>query len=106
MAGHVFVIRGDIRRIVCDAWLLPTDAVPHVEPGWFRPPGEATPSTLSWLEQLRSAVADATVEPFRPGAPDVRVLATARSASGAVPVLTHTAVATDHVDWGQVRRAL
>jgi hypothetical protein len=25
MAGHLFVLRGDIRALACDAWLLPAD---------------------------------------------------------------------------------
>ena len=26
MAGHVFIVRGDIRRVACDAWLMPCGA--------------------------------------------------------------------------------
>ena len=25
--GHVYVVAGDLKRLVCDAWLLPTDRV-------------------------------------------------------------------------------
>ena len=25
MSGHVFVVHGDLTKIVCDAWLMPTD---------------------------------------------------------------------------------
>ncbi len=29
---HVFVVAGDITKIECDAWLLPTDGKPKIEP--------------------------------------------------------------------------
>lgn len=34
MAGHLFIIRGDVRRIACDGWLLPSDAALTVEDYW------------------------------------------------------------------------
>lgn len=34
--GHVFVTQGDIRRLVCDAWLMPTGRRVFVMPYWFR----------------------------------------------------------------------
>ena len=34
MAGHVFIVHGDLRRLACDAWLLPTDAALRVEDTW------------------------------------------------------------------------
>lgn len=34
--GHVFVYRGDIRTLACDAWYLPTDTRPYVNPVWLR----------------------------------------------------------------------
>lgn len=37
-AGHVFVVRGDLTRFGCDAWLLPTDRVRHVARSWWRNP--------------------------------------------------------------------
>jgi hypothetical protein len=106
MPGHVFVVRADIRRLVCDAWLLPTDGRPHVTSGWFETPPEAGPATRDWLERFRTAVAEATREPFGRREHDVRLLDGARSTTGAVPVLARTAVAWDHVDWDQVARAL
>ena len=33
-AGHVFVVNGDLKKIACDAWLLPTDATFHVTHTW------------------------------------------------------------------------
>ena len=35
-AGHVFIYRGDIRTLSCDAWYLPTDTRPYVNPNWHR----------------------------------------------------------------------
>jgi len=32
--GHVFIVRGDVTLIACDAWLVPTDAALHVEAYW------------------------------------------------------------------------
>ncbi len=34
--GHLFVLRGDLRNLACDAWLLPCDSTLFVEPYWFR----------------------------------------------------------------------
>jgi hypothetical protein len=33
-SGHVFITRGDITKLRCDAWLLPTDASLHVTSAW------------------------------------------------------------------------
>jgi hypothetical protein len=30
--GHLFVVHGDLHRLDCDGWLLPTDAALHIEP--------------------------------------------------------------------------
>jgi SIR2-like domain len=35
MSGHVFVLRGDLTQLACDAWLLPTDFARWVEPYWL-----------------------------------------------------------------------
>jgi len=35
MAGHVFVGRGDLTKLCCDAWLMPTDRRLHVMPHWI-----------------------------------------------------------------------
>ena len=34
MAGHFFSCRGDITKLACDAWLLPTNANKVIEPYW------------------------------------------------------------------------
>lgn len=40
MPGHVFVIPGDLRRLACDGWLLPTDVGGSIARGWLGwPPG-------------------------------------------------------------------
>ncbi len=37
MSGHVFIVRGDLRKLACDAWLIPTSR--RARPGneWFHP---------------------------------------------------------------------
>ena len=34
MNGHVFVVEGDLTRLRCDAWLLPTDGSFHITEAW------------------------------------------------------------------------
>lgn len=41
MSGHVFVIPGDVRRLACDAWLVPSDRGGSVARGWFAWPDPA-----------------------------------------------------------------
>jgi hypothetical protein len=38
MPGHVFVVRGDLRKLACDAWLIPTSRRARPGDEWF-PPG-------------------------------------------------------------------
>lgn len=37
MAGHLFIVRGDLTRLDCDAWLMPTDFDLSIEPYWLIP---------------------------------------------------------------------
>ncbi|HEY1377165.1 MAG TPA: SIR2 family protein [Gemmataceae bacterium] len=37
MPGHVFIVRGDLRRLVCDGWLMPASREGRPEPKWLRP---------------------------------------------------------------------
>ncbi len=37
MTGTIFVIRGDIRRLACDAWLMPCGSSGRPEPKWLLP---------------------------------------------------------------------
>jgi hypothetical protein len=34
VGGHVFIAQGDVTKLACDAWLLPTDLRLHVTDGW------------------------------------------------------------------------
>lgn len=34
--SHVFVVHGDLTKLACDAWLLPTDSEVRVTAGWLR----------------------------------------------------------------------
>jgi hypothetical protein len=53
MAGHLFIVRGDLTRLACDAWLMPTGFDVHVEPYWYPPdPREF----LQGIRQLRSCL--------------------------------------------------
>jgi hypothetical protein len=36
MAGHVFIIRGDLTKLYCDAWIMPTSYSLHVRDHWLR----------------------------------------------------------------------
>ena len=38
MSGHLFVVCGDIRNLLCDAWLLPTDVWLSLSACWHHPP--------------------------------------------------------------------
>src|SRR5947209_10035624 len=39
VTGTIFVVRGDIRRLACDAWLMPCGAGGRAEPKWLLPDG-------------------------------------------------------------------
>jgi hypothetical protein len=43
MAGHLFVTQGDLTRLACDAWLLPTDRTGRVSAGWLAADGSLGP---------------------------------------------------------------
>jgi hypothetical protein len=36
MSGHLFIVQGDLTRLACDAWLLPTSRALWVEEHWLR----------------------------------------------------------------------
>src|SRR4051812_25374071 len=36
MPGHVFIVHGDLRRLVCDAWLMPASRDGRPDPKWLR----------------------------------------------------------------------
>jgi hypothetical protein len=35
MAGHIFIIRGDLRKLACDAWLMPCSRSAAPDGEWF-----------------------------------------------------------------------
>ncbi|OWK34433.1 SIR2 family protein [Fimbriiglobus ruber] len=37
MPGHVFIVRGDLRKLACDAWLIPTSRRGRPGSEWFLP---------------------------------------------------------------------
>lgn len=36
MGGHVFVVRGDLTKLYCDAWLMPTDNMLSIKTHWYK----------------------------------------------------------------------
>ncbi len=60
MSGHVFVVRGDVQRLRCDARLVPAYEANPPDVSWFHPDESelhATPADESWMggeERVRS----------------------------------------------------
>lgn len=52
--AHVFVLRGDLLRFECDAWLCPTDRAMRIEPSWRVAP---VPRPAGWGASVRAVVA-------------------------------------------------
>jgi hypothetical protein len=50
VAGHLFIVRSDLTRLACDAWLVPTDAWLTVEAPWR----DSLPAGMSSPDALRS----------------------------------------------------
>jgi hypothetical protein len=48
MRGHVFVVKGDITRLACDAWLLPSGPDTRPEPDWLA--GTPGVDRIDWPE--------------------------------------------------------
>jgi hypothetical protein len=55
MPGHVFVTRGDMKRLMCDAWCLPCDRALRIVPGWLEASEgfDAGPVAEAYLEAVR-----------------------------------------------------
>lgn len=93
MAGHLFVVRGDLLRLACDAWLLPTDEALHVTGGWWQDPPLA--------ERLRARGASHKwqsgpwVKVFTEGRRAVRL----DDAPGPRPYLTQIGASGEGADW-------
>jgi hypothetical protein len=60
MSGHLFITQGDLTKLACDAWIVPTDATGKVIKTWWAALGE--PSLAAHAEVLRTAGA-VTVRP-------------------------------------------
>lgn len=82
MSGHLFILRGDLTQLSCDAWLLPTDWTFTLEPGWLvHLPRRRPPLPKVWP-------------------PDTRSLAWARWPEHLPqPWLTNTGAEPEPVDW-------
>lgn len=53
--GHVFVTRGDLTTLACDAWLLPTDRFLTIEMPWrAHVPDGSAPRPAEWGDAVRS----------------------------------------------------
>lgn len=77
--GHLFVLNGDLHRLDCDGWLLPTDAQLRIEP---------------WAEPALRAVGCPTASDAPPGWPDTRRTLRVDRPDG--PPVWLTAVGADH----------
>lgn len=58
MAGHLFIVRGDLTRLDCDAWLLPTGFHVDIESHWIQP---EPPGFLEAISDLRACLPPAWV---------------------------------------------
>ncbi len=52
VAGHLFIFRGDLTKVACDAWLLPTDFGFRVEDYWLSPEPEGFHAAMSALREV------------------------------------------------------
>jgi len=92
MEGHVFLLRGDLTKLYCDAWLMPTDRKLHVMRHWrmgvpgLRSDWKPSPPTDDWLNVARRVmeVKDWPVEEPRPW------LVNTGAARGSRPVAWYT----------------
>src|SRR5688572_18197898 len=49
--GHMFVTHGDVTRLACDAWLVPTDARRFLEDPWRDAlPGDLPDAPRDWSD--------------------------------------------------------
>lgn len=71
--AHLFVTRGDLTRLACDAWLLPTDRLLTISPEWraFAPSDVRAPA--DWGETVRTfAIAGREPTPYATDVGSVR----------------------------------
>lgn len=82
MAGHLFVIRGDLTLIACDAFLAPTDPVGHVRRSWLKDHSPlaacvdddgylAGPTARAWADRGDAPVVLVAATGARNGEPEV-----------------------------------
>ncbi len=69
IGGHVFVIQGDLTKVACDAWLLPTDINLSVTQPWHRVLGDAVDTDRGRLQRSKPAGwgMDLLAAPLDPG---------------------------------------
>ncbi len=51
--GHLFIVRGDLTRLDCDAWLMPTSFNVHIERYWIQP---EPPGFIREIQALRASL--------------------------------------------------
>ncbi|HIB65858.1 MAG TPA: hypothetical protein EYO33_12300 [Phycisphaerales bacterium] len=53
MSGHLFIYRGDLTKLACDGWLMPTDYLLRVEDYWLKPEPPGFQEALQSLRESR-----------------------------------------------------
>jgi hypothetical protein len=64
MPGHLFVVRGDLTRIACDAWLLPTSWALWIEDYWLAGTSKRlslSPKRISFFDETRQRQRDVSI---------------------------------------------
>lgn len=59
MSGHLFIVRGDLTKLACDAWLMPTGFDAKVEKYWLQPEPKGFQAAL---RELRADLPQAWLE--------------------------------------------
>jgi len=54
LGGHLFIVRGDLTKLACDAWLMPTGYELLVEDYWLKPEPAGFQEALSEMREHRS----------------------------------------------------
>lgn len=54
MSGHLFIVRGDLTKLACDAWLIPTGFELTVEDYWLNPEPDGFREAVKQLSEHRS----------------------------------------------------
>jgi hypothetical protein len=93
VAGHLFVVRGDLLRLACDAWLLPTDEALHVTDGWWHD------AALAERLRARGASHKWRSGPWVKAFTDGRRAVPLDAAPGPRPYLTQIGASGEGADW-------